>query len=82
MFPVSSHYEGRIFPGPSGSPRPIDIASDAMPLEATLRERLDVWRHSPGGRGNLPDEVEPGEFMQWNLEVGPLSLRGISESLH
>ncbi|ODN80348.1 hypothetical protein L202_02608 [Cryptococcus amylolentus CBS 6039] len=48
--------------------RPIDLASDAMPLEATTRERLEVWRNAPGGRGEVEGEVEMGGFMQWNLE--------------
>ncbi|WVQ74113.1 hypothetical protein IAR50_003703 [Cryptococcus sp. DSM 104548] len=48
--------------------REIDIASDAMPLEATTRERLEVWRNAPGGRGEVEGEVEMGGFMQWNLE--------------
>ena len=49
--------------------RDIDISSTALPLEATLRERLDAWRNAPGGRGDIPGEVEPGQFVQWNLEV-------------
>lgn len=52
-----------------GEKREIDLASDALPLEATLRQRLDVWRYAPGGRGEIPGEVELGGFMQWNLEV-------------
>jgi alpha 1,2-mannosyltransferase len=32
-------------------------------------ERLDAWRNAPGGRGDIPGEVEPGQFVQWNLEV-------------
>ncbi|KAK1926445.1 mannosyltransferase putative-domain-containing protein [Papiliotrema laurentii] len=51
-----------------GEKREIDLASDALPLEATLRQRLDVWRYAPGGRGEIPGEVELGGFMQWNLE--------------
>lgn len=53
--------------------REIDIASEALPLEAGLRERLDVWRNAPGGRGEIPGEIELGGFMQWNLEVRALS---------
>lgn len=49
--------------------RDIDISSRALPLEASLRERLDIWRDAPGGRGDISGEVEPGQFMQWNLEV-------------
>ncbi|KAL7418723.1 hypothetical protein Q5752_006406 [Cryptotrichosporon argae] len=48
--------------------REIDIASDALPVSASLRERLDVWRNAPGGRGEVPGEVELGGFNQWNLE--------------
>lgn len=39
-----------------------------MPVTATLRQRLDAWRASPGGRGEVEGEVELGGFMQWNLE--------------
>lgn len=46
------------------SKREIDIASDPLPLEATLEERLAVWRNAPGGRGEIPGEVELGGFMQ------------------
>jgi alpha 1,2-mannosyltransferase len=49
--------------------RDIDISSQALPLEASLRERLDVWRDAPGGRGDVMGEVELGQFTQWNLEV-------------
>jgi hypothetical protein len=49
--------------------RDIDVSSEALPLEATLRDRLDVWRNAPGGRGDVLGEVEPGQFVQWNLEV-------------
>ncbi|WVN85684.1 uncharacterized protein L203_100833 [Cryptococcus depauperatus CBS 7841] len=48
--------------------REIDIASDALPVVATLRERLDVWRKAPGGKGEIEGEVEHGGFMKWNLE--------------
>lgn len=58
-------------------PREIDLASDALPLDATLEERLKVWEMSPGGRGpgvhmgldgKMHEEVEPGTFNNWNLE--------------
>jgi hypothetical protein len=49
--------------------RDIDLSSKALPLEASLKERLEIWRNAPGGRGDLPGEVEPGQFVQWNLEV-------------
>lgn len=52
--------------------REIDTASGALPVEATLRQRLDVWKNAPGGRGEVPGEVELGGFMQWNLEVSDL----------
>ncbi|ODN86310.1 hypothetical protein L198_07328 [Cryptococcus wingfieldii CBS 7118] len=39
-----------------------------MPLAATTRERLEVWRNAPGGRGEVEGEVEMGGFMGWNLE--------------
>ncbi|WRT64911.1 uncharacterized protein IL334_001850 [Kwoniella shivajii] len=48
--------------------RVIDIASDSLPVSATLRERLDAWRDAPGGRGEIEGEVEHGGFVQWNLE--------------
>ncbi|WVO13349.1 hypothetical protein L204_100964 [Cryptococcus depauperatus] len=48
--------------------REIDIASDALPVVATLRERLDVWRKAPGEKGEIEGEVEHGGFMKWNLE--------------
>ncbi|WVW78612.1 hypothetical protein I302_100571 [Kwoniella bestiolae CBS 10118] len=48
--------------------REIDIASDSLPLTATLRERLNAWRDAPGGRGEVEGEVEHGGFVQWNLE--------------
>ncbi|WWC87046.1 uncharacterized protein L201_001931 [Kwoniella dendrophila CBS 6074] len=48
--------------------REIDIASDPLPLSATLKERLDAWKEAPGGRGEIDGEVEHGGFVQWNLE--------------
>nr|ODO02372.1 hypothetical protein L204_01105 [Cryptococcus depauperatus CBS 7855] len=36
--------------------REIDIASDALPVVATLRERLDVWRKAPGEKGEIEGE--------------------------
>ena len=74
----------QIFPshpgGPSTSPsyptftpppgqRDIDFSSESLPVEATLRERLDIWRNAPGARGEIPGEVELGGFVQWNIEV-------------
>jgi hypothetical protein len=53
--------------------REIDLASEPLPVEASLRERLDAWRDAPGGRGEVPGEVEMGGFVQWNLEVGGLA---------
>lgn len=53
---------------PTGDLRPIDIASDAMPLDATTEERLAMWDSSPGGRGDVDGEVEMGDFVRWNLE--------------
>ena len=53
-----------------GGKREIDFASEPLPLEASLRQRIDVWRNAPGGRGEVDGEVELGGFMQWNLEVG------------
>lgn len=53
---------------PTGDLRPIDIASDAMPLDATTEERLAMWESSPGGRGDVDGEVEMGDFVRWNLE--------------
>ncbi|WVQ97918.1 hypothetical protein IAU59_005035 [Kwoniella sp. CBS 9459] len=52
----------------SAGQREIDLASDALPVEATLRERLDVWKNAPGGRGEIKGEIEHGGFVQWNLE--------------
>lgn len=49
------------------SKRPIDIASDPLPLSATLEERLRVWRNAPGGRGEIEGEVELGGFMQVSI---------------
>ncbi|WWC59407.1 uncharacterized protein I303_101962 [Kwoniella dejecticola CBS 10117] len=48
--------------------RTIDIASEPLPITASLRERLDAWREAPGGRGEVEGEVEHGGFVQWNLE--------------
>ncbi|WVR04521.1 hypothetical protein IAU60_001525 [Kwoniella sp. DSM 27419] len=48
--------------------RAIDVASDTLPVEASLRERLDVWKNAPGGRGEIEGEIEHGGFVQWNLE--------------
>lgn len=48
--------------------REIDIYSEPLPVDATLRERLDVWKNAPGGRGEVEGEVELGGFMAWNLE--------------
>ncbi|KAK6903885.1 hypothetical protein I203_107395 [Kwoniella mangroviensis CBS 8507] len=48
--------------------REIDIASDPLPVTASLRQRLDAWRDAPGGRGEVEGEVEHGGFVQWNLE--------------
>ncbi|KIR96527.1 hypothetical protein L804_06006 [Cryptococcus deuterogattii 2001/935-1] len=50
------------------SVREIDIYSEPLPVDATLRERLDVWKNAPGGRGEVEGEVELGGFMAWNLE--------------
>nr|ODN93352.1 hypothetical protein L203_00623 [Cryptococcus depauperatus CBS 7841] len=47
--------------------REIDIASDALPVVATLRERLDVWRKAPGGKGEIEGEVEHGGYFLWAL---------------
>ncbi|KAK8846871.1 hypothetical protein IAR55_005961 [Kwoniella newhampshirensis] len=52
----------------SSGRRLIDVSSDPLPVEATLRERLDAWREAPGGRGEIEGEVEHGRFVQWNLE--------------
>ncbi|RSH83812.1 hypothetical protein EHS25_005427 [Saitozyma podzolica] len=40
--------------------REIDLASEPLPVEASLRERLDAWRDAPGGRGEVHGEVELG----------------------
>lgn len=70
-----------------GPPREIDIASDPLPLEATLDERLAVWQASPGGRGpgvhlgldgQYHEEIEPGGFVQLSLE----SCSGIDHQLN
>lgn len=53
---------------PTGSLRPIDIASDALPLDATLDERLAMWESAPGGRGDVEGELEMGEFVELNYE--------------
>ena len=63
-------------PSPSGSNnglRPIDISSESLPVEASLRARLDMWRDAPGGKGEVEGEIELGGFVQWNLEVSFLS---------
>lgn len=64
--PVSTgrHVHSPFYGGPSR--RAIDIASDPLPVNASLRERLDAWRAAPGARG--ADDVEPGQFVQWSLE--------------
>ncbi|OCF42356.1 hypothetical protein I317_03860 [Kwoniella heveanensis CBS 569] len=54
--------------GGSKGLREIDISSDSLPVEATLRERLDVWKNAPGGRGEIKGEIEHGGFVQWSLE--------------
>lgn len=54
---------------PNATQREIDFSSEALPVEASLRERLDVWKNAPGGRGEVPGEIEMGGFVQWNLEV-------------
>ena len=33
-----------------------------------MRERLEVWRNAPGGRGEVEGEIELGGFNSWNLE--------------
>lgn len=50
-----------------GGVREIDASSAAMPLEAGLLERLDVWENAPGGRGDVEGEAEIGTFVNWNL---------------
>ena len=35
-----------------------------------MRERLEIWRNAPGGRGEVEGEMELGGFVRWNLEVG------------
>ncbi|KAK4688144.1 alpha 1,2-mannosyltransferase, partial [Tremellales sp. Uapishka_1] len=49
--------------------REIDIASEPLPVEANLRERLDAWKNAPGGRGEITGEVELGGFVKWNIET-------------
>ncbi|OXB37179.1 hypothetical protein LQV05_003825 [Cryptococcus neoformans] len=70
--PASTHTESHVpYVPPTSSPhgvREIDISSEPLPLEATLRERLDAWKNAPGGRGEVEGEVESGGFMAWNLE--------------
>ncbi len=72
-------------PNPSLGPanpanlREIDIASEPLPLDATLAERLFAWENAPGGRGpglhpSLVDgqpveEIELGGFTGWNAET-------------
>lgn len=68
--PTASYTSGSAPIVPPGV-REIDFYSEALPVEATLRERLDVWRNAPGGRGEVEGEVEMGGFVQWNLEVSP-----------
>ncbi|EIW68801.1 hypothetical protein TREMEDRAFT_71915 [Tremella mesenterica DSM 1558] len=48
--------------------REIDISSESLPLKASLRERLEVWRNAPGGRGEVEGEVEAEVFNEWSLE--------------
>lgn len=57
--------------------REIDIASDALPLDAPLAVRLSHWEHSPGGRGpglhlgldgGVHEEMELGAFNALNRE--------------
>jgi hypothetical protein len=57
--------------------REIDLASDPLPLNVSLADRLLFWERSPGGRGpgvhlgldgESHEEVELGTFNDWNLE--------------
>lgn len=48
------------------SKRPIDLASDPLPLSASLAERLDIWAAAPGGI--LDDDVTPETYRKWNDE--------------
>lgn len=54
----------------SSSSREAELASEPLPVEASLQERLEAWKNAPGGRGDIEGEVEHGTFVQWNLEVG------------
>lgn len=62
-----SRLSKQIGPHPSGR-REIDVASEPLPLDATVQERLDAWENSPGGRGEIPGEIETGGFFLWNNE--------------
>jgi len=76
----SSHRSSAPSESPDGR-RLIDCSSDSLPVDASLRERLDVWRDAPGGRGEIPGEVELGGFNAWNLEVShPLQELEIEQS--
>lgn len=57
--PYSPFYGG-------ASRRAIDISSDPLPLDATLKQRLDAWERAPGA--GAPGDVEPPDFVGWNLE--------------
>lgn len=58
------------------------MASDSLPVDATLRERLDVWKAAPGGRGDVEGEVEAGGFVAWNLEVSRCKSYGLKALRH
>jgi alpha 1,2-mannosyltransferase len=69
----AASYSSSIYDAPEAlGKRRIDIASEPLSVNATLRERLDAWRDAPGGRGEIEDEIELGGFVQWNLEVSHL----------
>lgn len=49
--------------------REIDVASRPLPLNTSTRDRLIAWANSPGGRGEIPGELELGGMFQVNMEV-------------
>ncbi|KAL7416020.1 mannosyltransferase putative-domain-containing protein [Mrakia frigida] len=45
----------------------LDIASRPLPLKTPTRDRLIAWANAPGGRGEIPGEIELGGMYLENL---------------
>lgn len=45
----------------------LDLSSRPLPLKTPTRDRLIAWSNAPGGRGEIPGEIELGGMYLENL---------------